>query len=251
MPRTGWGWLITEEELRAWILFEDERLLVVNKPAHVVVHPSKHGEWSSLIGACRGYLGQSDLHMPTRLDRETSGVVVIVKDADTRRALSRAGLDGHIHKRYYAVLRGTLAEAVTVDQPIGLATGSRVAVRRAVTPDGKPCVTRFEPVYRARAGYTLARVTPYTGRTHQIRVHAEWLGLPIAGDKIYPDDGVFLEFLASGHTAADADRQALHAALWQCDAPSLPLAFHAPLPAAEWTHLLGIMGTDYPTIEAC
>ena len=53
MPRTEWGWLITEAELRAWVLFEDERLLVVNKPAHVVCHPSKHGEWSSLIGACR------------------------------------------------------------------------------------------------------------------------------------------------------------------------------------------------------
>ncbi len=110
MPRTEWGWLITEEELRGWILFEDDRVLAVNKPAHVVCHPSKHGEWSSLIGACRAYLGKSELHMPTRLDRETSGVVVVVKDAAMRRLLHRAALAGQIHKHYHAVLRGWLLD---------------------------------------------------------------------------------------------------------------------------------------------
>lgn len=228
MPRTDWGWLITEDELRSWILFEDERVLAVNKPAHVVCHPSKHGEWSSLIGACRAYLGMTELHMPTRLDRETSGVVVIVKDASTRRRLHGA----EVQKCYHAVLRGSLFEAITVDQPIGLAAASRVAARRAVTPDGKPAVTRFKPVYRVKA-YTLVRAIPLTGRTHQIRVHAEWLGLPIAGDKLYPDENVFLEFLKTGQPET---RQALHASQWSCTA--LKLLFNAPLPEAEWRHWL-------------
>ena len=229
MPRTDWGWLITEAELRTWILFEDERVLAVNKPAHVVCHPSKHGEWSSLIGACRAYLGQTDLHMPTRLDRETSGVVIVVKDADTRRLLHRAALAHQISKQYYAVLRGSLFETVTVDQPIGHAPGARVAVRRAVVHGGQPASTTFEPVRRVN-GYTLASITPHTGRTHQIRVHAEWLGLHIAGDKLYPDENVFLEFLKTGKPE---DRQALHAAQWVCDAPALKLIFNAPVPA-EW-----------------
>lgn len=234
MPRTDWGWLITEAELRSWILFEDERILAVNKPAHVVCHPSKHGEWSSLIGACRGYLDTAELHMPTRLDRETSGVVVIVKDAVTRRRIHRAGLAHQIHKYYHAVLRGWLMEETTVDQPIGLAPGSRVAARRAVTSDGQPASTKFEPVYRSQ-GYTLAHVTPLTGRTHQIRVHADWLGLPIAGDKLYPDENVFLEFLKTGQPE---ERQALHASHWQCAAPDLNLSFNAPLPVEEWQQYL-------------
>ena len=232
MPRTDWGWLITEAELRSWIVFEDERVLAVNKPAHVVCHPSKHGEWSSLIGACRAYLGTADLHMPTRLDRETSGVVVIVKDAVTRRRIHRAGLAGQIHKTYHAVLRGWLMEETTVDQPIGLAPNSQVAARRAVVPGGQTAITTFRPVNRS-SGYTLVNVAPQTGRTHQIRVHAEWLGLPIAGDKIYPDENVFLEFLKTGQPE---ERQALHASQWRCVAPDLDLLFNAPLPVEEWAH---------------
>ena len=172
--------------------------------------------------------------MPTRLDRETSGVVVIVKDAVTRRQIHRAGLTRQIHKHYHAVLRGSLFETTTVDQPIGLAAGSRVAARRAVTTDGQAAVTIFEPLCREN-GHTLARVTPQTGRTHQIRVHAEWLGLPIAGDKLYPNENVFLEFLKSGQPEA---RQALHASQWQCAAPDLNLLFSAPLPVEEWQHWL-------------
>ena len=72
--------LIDLEELRTWILFEDNDLLVVNKPGDVVCHPSKNGPWSSLVGACREYTGLETLHMPSRLDRETSGVVVLVKN---------------------------------------------------------------------------------------------------------------------------------------------------------------------------
>lgn len=238
MPRTDWGWLITAEELRSWILFEDERLLVVNKPAHVVCHPSKHGEWSSLIGAARAYLGPgASLHMPSRLDRETSGVMVIVKDTATRQALHRAALAGEIGKTYHAVLAGRLVAPITVEQPIGLAS-SQVAARRAVRPDGQPALTEFIPLAWEN-GYTLARIVPRTGRTHQIRVHAAWLGHPVAGDKLYPDESVFLAFLATGRAPGAAlGRQALHASRWSCASRELTLAFEAPLPVDEWRSLM-------------
>lgn len=240
MPRTDWGWLITLEELRSWILYEDERLVAVDKPAHVVCHPSKHGEWSSLIGAVRAHVGQADLHMPTRLDRETSGVVVFVKDKALCGLIHQAGAARDIDKTYHALLTGRLAEAVTVDQPIGMAEGARVAARRAVRSGlaGQPAVTEFVPLGFDN-GYTLARVTPRTGRTHQIRVHAEWLGCPVAGDKIYPDEQVFLDFLAGGRApAAAVDRQALHASRWLCRARGLDLQFDAPLPDREWRSLV-------------
>jgi len=98
MPCREWGWEITPEELRGWILYEDERLLVVNKPGLVVCHPSKHGPWSSLIGACREYLSLERLHMPSRLDRETSGVVVFARDAEAGSLLQRAMQNRKVHK---------------------------------------------------------------------------------------------------------------------------------------------------------
>lgn len=256
MPRTDWGWLITPDELRSWILFEDERVIAINKPGHVVCHPSKHGEMSSLIGAVRMHTGQEDLHMPTRLDRETSGVVVVVKDAETRGWLHKAGLARAIAKTYHAVLVGRLGEAVTVDQPIGLAEDSRVAARRAVRRDGagQGAVTEFAPLAFDN-GHTLVRVTPRTGRTHQIRVHAAWLGHPVAGDKLYPDEQVFLDFIegrGETATAAGIDRQALHATRWSCESGGTRAPFHfaAPLPAGEWKKLMpGAMNSG--TIGDC
>jgi 23S rRNA pseudouridine1911/1915/1917 synthase len=234
MPRREWGWEITEEELRGWILYADDRLLVVNKPALVVCHPSKHGPWSSLIGACREYLGVERLHMPSRLDRETSGVVVLARDAELGSRLQRAIMYRQVEKTYYALLSGRLETAVTVDEPIGQAVDAEVIVRRAVRADGQAAVTRFEPVSWG-AGSTLARIVPQTGRLHQIRVHAAWLGHAVLGDKIYgPDERLFLEFLQHGWTERHQRElqgwrhQALHAAEWKCE--RLGLEFRAPVP---------------------
>jgi 23S rRNA pseudouridine1911/1915/1917 synthase len=218
MPLTSWGWEITPEEIAEWTLHEDSDLLVVNKPGLVVCHPSKHGPWSSLIGACREVLGVDRLHMPSRLDRETSGVVVFAKNAATASRLQTAIQRGDVHKEYHAILCGDLHEPVSVDQPIGGAAGSRVAVRRAVVAGGQSARTDFVPL-AAAGGYTLARVRPHTGRMHQIRVHAAWLGHPVAGDKIYgPDETLFLEWITSGWTDRHESllairRHALHASL--------------------------------------
>lgn len=210
--------MIAPEELRSWIVHEDEALLVVNKPGDVVCHPSKAGPWSSLVGAAREFCGLPVVHLVFRLDRETSGAVVLAKNPRAASRLQKAMQDRRVAKTYYAVLSGELRDDVTVDQPLGDDTASSVFVKSAVVTGGRPAVTRFEPIGSA-GGFTLARVTPQTGRKHQIRAHAQWLGHSLVGDKIYgPDSGLFLSFIDQGWTPDLAaqlllPRQALHCAI--------------------------------------
>lgn len=234
MPRTDWGWLIDPAELRDWILFEDDSLLVVNKPAHVLCHPSKRGPASSLIGAARLHTGLDRLHMPSRLDRETSGAVIFAKNPELGSLLQRAVQRGHAEKRYTAILSGHLAKEVRVDAPLDRAPGALFRLRMGVVAGGAPSITTFTPLEH-RGGYTLAFVRPETGRLHQIRAHAAHIGHPIAGDKLYgPDETLFLEFIEQGWTARLAaalplDRQALHAAFLAIQTPIARFAFEAPL----------------------
>jgi len=272
---TQWGRLpqgpvrmIESVELRAWLIFEDDRLLVFNKPGDVVCHPSKAGPWSSLVGAVREEFGLATSHLIFRLDRETSGVVVFAKDAATASRLQKALQRRQVRKSYLAILTGELREAVAVDQPLGDDEAGPVFVKSMVRPDGQAAVTRFEPLAVSN-GFTLVRVVIETGRKHQIRVHAKWLGHSDVGDKIYgPDDRLFLEFIATGWTPALAEklllsRQALHCAeidlqpAHSTDSTSSPQAspgpagkfplFRAPLPAdmAEFCAKHGLC--EHPT----
>jgi 23S rRNA pseudouridine1911/1915/1917 synthase len=219
VPATDWGWLITARELSSWTLFHNDEFLVVNKPALVVCHPSKHGPWSSLVGACREYLGIDTARLPSRLDRETSGVVVVAKTQQAGSRLQKAAYRRRVRKTYWAILAGTLSDPAIVSEPIGIEAGAVYANRQRVLPEtegGKPAETEFVPVARG-GGYTLARVHPRTGRLHQIRVHAAFLGHPVAGDKLYPDPELMMEFVRQGFTPHLAERlplnrHALHAA---------------------------------------
>lgn len=236
MPATEWGWRIDPDELESWILRNDEELLVINKPGLVVCHPSKHGPWSSLVGACREYLGVERLHMPSRLDRETSGVVVFVKKPELASVLQKAIQFRQVTKSYVAILEGEMNEAVTVDQPLANDEGSLVRIRQWVVAGGAPSVTEFEPI-RANAQYSFVNVRPRTGRLHQIRVHAAWMGHPVVGDKIYgPDQRLFVEFCEEGFTRNLAQklplrRQALHASRIDYHLETGPMTFEAPLAA--------------------
>jgi 23S rRNA pseudouridine1911/1915/1917 synthase len=215
--------LIAAEELRAWTLAEDDDVLALNKPGDVVCHPSKAGPWSSLAGAVKAGLALEKAHLVFRLDRETSGVVLFAKHERAASRLQRAMQDGRIRKTYLAVLVGELQAApggageVPVDQPLGDDEASPVFVKTRVRPDGKAARSRFRPL-AAAGGFTLAEVRIETGRKHQIRAHAQWLGFPVAGDKIYgPDARCYLEFIDRGWTPALAERlllprQALHCA---------------------------------------
>lgn len=226
--------IIAPAELDAWVTFEDERLLVINKPGDVVCHPSKVGPWSSLAGAVKEGKGLAKAHLIFRLDRETSGVVVFAKDERLASRLQKAMQERRIRKAYLTVLTGTLDAPVTVDQPLGDDLGSPVYVKTCVRPDGKAAVTHFEPI-RSANGFTLCRVRLETGRKHQIRAHAQWLGHSVVGDKIYgPDPLCYLDFIDRGYTPELAaklllPRQALHCAEIDLRETGLPDVLTAPL----------------------
>jgi 23S rRNA pseudouridine1911/1915/1917 synthase len=228
--------MITPDEIKSWVLFEDARLLVVNKPGDVVCHPSKAGPWSSLVGAAREYTGLPTMHLVFRLDRETSGVVVLAKDAVTASRLQTAMMERKAGKGYLAIMTGELAGPVSVDQPLGDDTASPVFVKSAVVAGGQAAVTHFTPLATAN-GFTAARVVTETGRKHQIRAHAQWLGHSLVGDKIYgPDARHYLEFITTGWTPAMAEklllpRQALHCAEIDLRVVGAPEVFLAELAA--------------------
>jgi 23S rRNA pseudouridine1911/1915/1917 synthase len=228
--------MIEPAELASWVMHEDERLIVINKPGDVVCHPSKHGPWSSLVGAAREHLGLGVVHLVFRLDRETSGIVVLAKEARTASRLQTAMQERKVGKAYLAVLSGELAGTVRVEQPLGPDTSSPVFMKSAVCADGQASVSRFEPLARGE-GFTLARVTTETGRKHQIRAHAQWLGHSIVGDKIYgPDARLYLDFIDRGWTAELEEklllpRQALHCSEIELHTPGFPAVFRAPMPA--------------------
>lgn len=227
--------LIAPEELRSWIVYEDTRLIVIAKPGDVVCHPSKAGPWSSLVGAVRELTRLETVHLIFRLDRETSGLVVLAKDPKMARRLQMAMQERKVGKRYQAILTGALREAVTVDQPLGDDVASPVFVKSAVRADGRRSVTHFAPEAVSRDGaFTLVNVVTETGRKHQIRAHAQWLGHSIVGDKIYgPDDRLYLDFIDSGWTERLAEklllpRQALHCAEIDLRPAGLEHVFTAP-----------------------
>lgn len=234
--RPGPSRMITAEELRTWITHEDAELLVINKPGDVVCHPSKAGPWSSLVGAAREYTGLLTVHLVFRLDRETSGVVVLAKTRAMASRLQTAMQKRLVGKVYLAILTGELRGPVVVDQPLGDDTTSPVFLKSAVVAGGQVSVTRFEPL-AAGGGFSFVRVTPETGRKHQIRAHAQWLGHALVGDKMYgPDARLYLEFIDTGWTEALAaklflSRQALHCAEIDLRPAGLANVFSAPLPA--------------------
>ena len=236
-------------DLPGWLLEEDDDYLVFDKPGWLVCHPSKDGPWSSLVGAVKEWRGLDVLHLVSRLDRETSGIILIAKHYEAASAAQTALERRWVTKTYYVLLKGSLPEPVMVDQPLGPDETSEVVVKTAVRegPGTLPAATFFEPVL-ANAGYVLARVQPHTGRKHQIRAHALWLGCPVVGDKMYGgDDTLFLEFIAHGWTPRlakhlEMGRQALHAARLDFRSPKLTRVFTAPLAADMRDFVLGPMG---------
>ncbi len=242
--------MIEPSEVPGWVVHEDERLLVVNKPGDVVCHPSKAGPWSSLVGALREHARLEKVHLIFRLDRETSGIVVLAKDARMAARLQVAMQERKVGKAYYAVMTGELPAPVTVNQPLGDDVASQVFIKSAVVaPEfGQSAISHFTPLARG-GGFTLARVVTETGRKHQIRAHAQWLGHSLVGDKIYgPDAMLYLEFIDHGWTAnlqthLLLPRHALHCAEIDLRAAGADRVFTAPLPSdlADFCTVRGVV----------
>lgn len=245
--------LIAPEDLPSWILYEDEHLLAVNKPGDIVCHPSKKGPWSSLVGACREYLGLETVHLVHRLDRETSGLVLMAKDRKYARLTQMAFQNRQVSKSYLAIVEGEFREKVEVRKHLARDMDSPVYIKQTVrkSNSSQRAETDFEPLYSG-GGYSLVRVVPHTGRKHQIRAHALWLGHRIVGDKIYgPDDTLYLEFIEKGWTdrleaALPLRHQALHAFSLSFHVPEFERTFTAPLATDMREFLKTHLGLEEP-----
>jgi 23S rRNA pseudouridine1911/1915/1917 synthase len=221
------------------ILHEDEELLVVNKPADLVCHPTKTDEYSSLISRARLHLGpESHPQLVNRLDRETSGVILVAKTETAARELRRIWEGRQVEKEYLAIVHEKVREAAgVIDAPLGKDERSRVAIKDCVRADGAAARTKYEVERRfekksiqysvfnvhmseknSDAEFTLLKVWPETGRKHQIRIHLAHIGHPIVGDKLYGgDEDLYMALVENRLTAEQRARlmlphHALHAA---------------------------------------
>ncbi len=245
------------------VLHDDGDLLVVSKSGNIPVHACGVYITHTLIARLRGDFGEP-LNLCHRLDRETSGVVVLARSRELNRAVATAFAEGRVAKRYLAVVCGRVArDAFTIDAPIG-----RVDVReaypeayrrgkardlatylpkRVVDPAGKPARTRIEVLARGD-DTTVVRAIPEQGRTNQIRVHLWHAGHPIVGDKIYMLRGEVREVLLregltpSVREALRAPRQMLHCQRLTFEDPRTGTSrvFEAPMPPdmAPWVDAL-------------
>jgi 23S rRNA pseudouridine1911/1915/1917 synthase len=212
------------------VLFEDEWLLVIDKPAGLVVHPAP-GHWQgTLVNALLHRWGGGStgvdlarLGIVHRLDKDTSGVLVVAKDAATLEALARQFRGREVEKRYVALVHGRMATpSGVIHKPIGRHPVHRK--RMAVRTRGREATTRWQVAESFKA-MTWLRLFPETGRTHQLRVHLAAIGHPIVGDVTY----------GRGRIGAlpGIERQALHAEsiCFRHPADARPLRVKAPLPA--------------------
>lgn len=210
---------IAEEvsDLTIPILARGNGWLAVDKPAGLVVHPVNTVRENSLIRILRRQEGEAGLRLAHRLDRETSGVLLVADGAATASRLATAFERGLVHKEYLAVVAGEVfGDAGTIDLPIGEHDGRRVFVRRAVLVGGERALTRWRVEERV-GGATRLRLFPETGRRHQLRVHLAAVGHPILGDILYGrPDADYLDLVTGARDARHEDgapsRQLLHSA---------------------------------------
>jgi 23S rRNA pseudouridine1911/1915/1917 synthase len=249
--------LIDPAEFPQWILQEDDQLIVFNKPGWVVCHPSKNGPWSSLVGATREYAGLETLHLISRLDRETSGLVLIAKRKEVASLLQKAVQERWVDKLYLTIIENEMTERTEVSKPMENDDLSPVIVKQRVSAHGSglKAQTSFIPLHHSN-GYTLAVVKTHTGRKHQIRVHAQSIGYPLVGEKIYGhDETLYLEFIEKGWTprmdeALKMKRQALHAWAMAVDLPQGRSCFFAPIPEDMLVFCQTTFGLSSDAIEA-
>jgi len=212
------------------IVFENDDLLVVNKPAGMVVHPSPGHDRGTLVHAAIGHVpelegigGEERPGIVHRLDKETSGLIVVAKNEQAHRWLQDQFRTRAVEKIYLALVDGRPPTPTgRVDAPIGRNTTHRKLMAVVPAEKGREAISEYRTVESFPA-HTLLEVHPLTGRTHQIRVHMAFLGVPVAGDTVY----------GKHKPSLDLDRHFLHAYKLKITLPGekVPRVFEAALPA--------------------
>jgi 23S rRNA pseudouridine1911/1915/1917 synthase len=236
-----------EEQPPLPVLYEDAHLVVIDKPPLVAVHPTARYHKHTVIERLRTERPKQYLNLVHRLDRETSGILLIAKTPEADRGFKRLledrtlgrGRREPLEKTYLAITHG-VPEAGRIELPLALDEGNslRVKMKLAEPGTGLEASTGVEVIDRA-AGYALVRCALHTGRQHQIRVHLSGVGCPVVGDKLYGPDERMLARAADGELTAEdlalleLPRQALHAHRYALDHPltGVALDLRAPLPA--------------------
>lgn len=214
------------------IIYEDDDIIVVNKPKGLVVHPANGNPDGTLVNAimaiCKDSLsgigGELRPGIVHRLDKDTSGLLIVAKNDKAHINMSEQIKDRKVKKTYIALVRGTITEnEATINMPIGRSTKDRK--KMAVTKNGKEAITHFKVLNRyttSKASYTLLEIKIDTGRTHQIRVHMAEIGHPVVGDMVY----------SNGKNEFGVIGQCLHAKKLEFCHPitGKEMSFEAPLP---------------------
>jgi 23S rRNA pseudouridine1911/1915/1917 synthase len=224
---------LVPEPLDLDIVFENEHVLVLEKPAGMVVHPAPGHFTGTLVNGLVHYLpdlqiaGSNRPGIVHRLDKDTSGLMVVAKTDEGQTSLAKQWAYRSVDKRYLALVRGVIEENEgTIDAPIGRSAHDRL--RMAVLASGRPALSHFTVLQRLR-GATFVEIHLITGRTHQIRVHMSFIGHPVVGDAIYNrTSGRF------GGAASISPRQFLHASLLSFRLPvsEEQVTFESTLPDA-------------------
>ncbi len=203
------------EDIPLDVIYEDDDIMVVNKQAGIIVHPTKGHPEHTIANAVMKYMADSGqsfkVRFANRIDMDTTGIIIVCKNANAQNELSSQMRRNSVVKKYYALVEGNIEEDhFTVELPVG--RPDEVSIRRAVmTEGGKDAYSEVNVVDRYPSkhygDHTLVEVILHTGRTHQIRVHLSHICHPIAGDELY-EGGTFL-----------IRRQALHAYYIEFDHP--------------------------------
>ncbi|WFA09430.1 RluA family pseudouridine synthase [Tissierella sp. Yu-01] len=213
---------IAPEKIEIDIIYEDDDLLLINKGPNIVVHPTKSHQNNTLANGVAYYFKENNIkkkiRFVNRLDMDTTGIVIIAKNSFAHQQMALQFENNDVEKKYLAIVQGVIKdEKGTIDKPIG--REEEKSIKKIVTDDGQEALTKFKVLERYPDA-TLVEVQIITGRSHQIRVHMNYIGHPIIGDTLYNEKNQFI------------DRQALHSYYLKARHPRTKksIEFSAPMP---------------------